>query len=59
AAAAGRVVVKRPLHAPPLAAGPDWVLRGRSTRFDVYLTGARKKATEAGPRPPSRGPRPG
>jgi len=59
AAAAARVVVKRPLHAPALAAAPDFVLRGRSTRFDVYLAGARREVTGAGPRPPSREPPPG
>ena len=33
-----RVVVKRPLHAPPLGGEPPaHSLRGRSTRFDVYL----------------------
>lgn len=37
AAATRRVVVKRPLHAAPLAPGPSHTLRGRSTRFDVYL----------------------
>ncbi len=59
AAATARVVVKRPLHAPALAAEPDFVLRGRSTRFDVYLAGSRKEVTEAAPRTPSREPRPG
>lgn len=34
-----RVVVKRPLRAPVLGdASPDLQYRGRSTRFDVYLT---------------------
>jgi len=33
-----RVVVKRPLHAPPLGADkPTDTIRGRSTRFDIYL----------------------
>lgn len=37
-AARDRVVVKRPLHAPHLfSREPDYVLAGRSTRFDVYL----------------------
>ena len=33
-----RVVVKRPVHAPPLGPEPSLVISGRSTRFDVYLT---------------------
>lgn len=33
-----RVVVKRPHHAPALADGPNFVVRGRALRFDVYLT---------------------
>ena len=32
-----RVVVKRPVHAPPLAPGPDLVHGGKTMRFDVYL----------------------
>ncbi|HEY5789626.1 MAG TPA: class I SAM-dependent methyltransferase [Gammaproteobacteria bacterium] len=37
AAAAERVVVKRPAGAEPLAGvAPDWVIGGRTTRFDVY-----------------------
>ncbi|RMH03102.1 MAG: 16S rRNA methyltransferase [Planctomycetota bacterium] len=40
AAATARVVVKRPRHAPPLAPSPNHAVRGRSTRFDVYLTGS-------------------
>lgn len=31
-----RVVVKRPLKAPPLAPGPSGALRGTTTRFDLY-----------------------
>lgn len=38
AAARRRVVVKRPVHAPPLAPDPSVVYEGRTTRFDVYLT---------------------
>lgn len=38
AAVAGRVAVKRPRLAPALAPGADFVLTGRSVRFDVYLT---------------------
>ena len=38
---ARRVVVKRPVDAPPLASGtgrqPDHAVAGRTTRFDVYL----------------------
>lgn len=35
-----RVVVKRPRRAPSIeGAEPSWVLSGRSSRFDVYLTG--------------------
>jgi 16S rRNA (guanine1516-N2)-methyltransferase len=37
AAARERVVVKRPLHAPPLAARPDRTIAGTRVRFDVYL----------------------
>lgn len=35
-----RVVVKRPLHAPELAEdpAPSHTLKGKSVRFDVYLT---------------------
>ena len=37
--ASKRVVVKRPLKAPGLSAGrPDFVLREKTVRFDVYLT---------------------
>jgi 16S rRNA (guanine1516-N2)-methyltransferase len=39
-AALRRVVVKRPLHAPPLARGESVRLVGNTTRFDVYLTQA-------------------
>lgn len=36
--AAKRVVIKRPKLAEPIAQQePDWVLRGQSTRFDVYF----------------------
>lgn len=36
--ARSRVIVKRPQHAPNLyERAPDYVLAGRSTRFDVYL----------------------
>lgn len=35
-AAAARVVVKRPLRAPPLADGYARQLRGRSIRYDIY-----------------------
>lgn len=38
AAARRRVVVKRPVHAPPLAPGASATCRGRTTRFDVYLS---------------------
>jgi len=38
-AAAERVVVKRQIHAAPLGGmEPDLTIRGRSTRFDIYLT---------------------
>lgn len=40
AAARRRVVVKRPVHGAPLAPGVSFALRGRSTRFDVYLAQA-------------------
>lgn len=36
-AAAVRVVVKRPLRAPPLAAGFSRQLKGRSIRYDIYI----------------------
>ena len=36
-AASARVVVKRPLRAPPLAAGFSRQLKGRSIRYDIYL----------------------
>lgn len=36
--AARRVVVKRPLRAPPLAAGSTFTVTGRAVRFDVYAT---------------------
>jgi 16S rRNA (guanine1516-N2)-methyltransferase len=32
-----RVVVKRPVKAPPLAAGPNYQVRGGRVRWDVYL----------------------
>ena len=32
-----RVVVKRPAHAPPLAAGVTRTRKGRTTRYDLYL----------------------
>ncbi|WP_372723339.1 class I SAM-dependent methyltransferase, partial [Immundisolibacter sp.] len=32
-----RVVVKRPLHAPPLLPSVDVCFKGRAVRFDVYL----------------------
>jgi 16S rRNA (guanine1516-N2)-methyltransferase len=35
-----RVVVKRPLHAPALAADVDLCFKGRAVRFDVYLSAA-------------------
>jgi 16S rRNA (guanine1516-N2)-methyltransferase len=35
-----RVVVKRPLHAPALAADVDLCFKGRAVRFDVYLNTA-------------------
>lgn len=46
-----RVVVKRPLHAPPLAdevvGAPPLQFRGRSARFDVYFPGATGPARPA------------
>ena len=35
--AANRVVVKRPLHAPPLGQDPDFSQTGKLVRYDVYL----------------------
>jgi len=40
AAATGRVVVKRPRQAEPLAPGRSHATEGRSTRYDVYLAGS-------------------
>ena len=34
-----RVIVKRPRYAPPLGGDPDISHKGRSVRYDVYLTG--------------------
>jgi len=39
-AASRRVVVKRPTHAPPLGAEPDFYHQGKMARYDVYLRGA-------------------
>lgn len=36
-----RVVVKRPVHAPPLARGVNHAVTGGTVRYDVYLTGSR------------------
>ncbi len=36
-AAAARVVLKRPHHAPPLASGASFVVESKLVRFDVYL----------------------
>jgi len=44
--AATRVVVKRPLKAPPLASGVSGSLRGATTRFDVYAGRRLADATE-------------
>lgn len=38
AAATGRVVVKRPSHAEPLARDPSYSVPGTKVRWDVYLT---------------------
>lgn len=35
-----RVVVKRPIHAPPLCREPDFSHQGKMARYDVYLGGA-------------------
>ncbi len=44
ARAGRRVVVKRPRRAPALGPRkPDFSVEGRSTRFDVYLTGSRHR----------------
>jgi 16S rRNA (guanine1516-N2)-methyltransferase len=42
---AARVAVKRPRHAPPLAEGPDAVIRSKLGRYDVYLREARGAQT--------------
>ena len=34
-----RVVVKRPRNAPPLGDDPDIMHKGKSVRYDIYLTG--------------------
>ncbi len=46
-AALDRVVVKQRRTAPPITA-PDWQLKGRSVRFDVYRPVARRAETVAG-----------
>ena len=38
ARAGNRVVVKRPQHAQPLVADPDFAIRSKLVRYDVYLT---------------------
>lgn len=38
ASARNRVVVKRPQHAKPLYADPDFAHAGKLIRYDVYLT---------------------
>lgn len=40
-----RVVVKRPISAPPIAgfSSPDFVVEGKKNRYDVYLTGGQYK----------------
>jgi 16S rRNA (guanine1516-N2)-methyltransferase len=41
AAATKRVIVKRSRLAPPLAGrAPDWIIKGKLLRFDVYRAGA-------------------
>ncbi len=42
ARAGNRVVVKRPQHARPLAADPDFAIRSKLVRYDVYLTAITK-----------------
>ena len=44
-----RVVVKRPLHAPALAADVDLCFKGRAVRFDVYLSAAEPSPDETVP----------
>ncbi|MFT7517087.1 MAG: 16S rRNA (guanine1516-N2)-methyltransferase [Myxococcota bacterium] len=34
---AARVVVKRPAHSEPLSAAPSHAIKGKTTRFDVYM----------------------
>jgi 16S rRNA (guanine1516-N2)-methyltransferase len=34
-----RVIVKRPRYAPPLGDDPDIMHKGKSVRYDIYLTG--------------------
>ena len=42
ASATQRVIVKRSRLAPPLASRvPDWTIKGKLLRFDVYRAGAR------------------
>ncbi len=38
AVARRHVVVKRMRHAPPLAPGPTRVYKGKTTRYDVYVS---------------------
>jgi hypothetical protein len=40
-AAAARVVLKRPHHAPALASGASFVVESKLVRFDVYLDPSR------------------
>ncbi len=50
-AARQRVVVKRPVHAPPLGGlTPDWAIHGKVLRFDVYR-GQADASREAAPGP--------
>jgi 16S rRNA (guanine1516-N2)-methyltransferase len=38
-AAGDRVIVKRPLLAPPLMPGPRHSQKGKSVRYDIYFPG--------------------
>ena len=43
---AARVVVKRPLHAPPLREKPVATHKGKAVRYDVYASGRSRKSTK-------------
>ncbi|OFZ19564.1 MAG: hypothetical protein A2Z20_08360 [Bdellovibrionales bacterium RBG_16_40_8] len=40
-----RVVIKRPLYAPAIKSSPQIVFKGKSVRYDVYITGSKHKVS--------------